>query len=102
MKYILSWEPMIGGSAADCEAAQARILDLFQKWKMPESLKFQQFLVRVGEYGGYAVLETDRPADLHRAATVFATFKFRCEPVLDIQDAVAAESEAIRWRQAQR
>jgi len=30
---------------------------------MPASLKFHQFLVRLGEFGGYAVLETDTLAD---------------------------------------
>jgi Protein of unknown function (DUF3303) len=47
---------------------------------------------------GYAVLETDKPADLHKLTTVFAVFQFRVEPVLDVMDAVAAESEAIAWR----
>jgi hypothetical protein len=36
---------------------------LFQKWEMPETLTFHQFLVRVGEFGEYAVLETDDLAE---------------------------------------
>jgi hypothetical protein len=65
---------------------------------MPESLTFHQFLVRVGEFGGYAVLETDDPAALHRLTTAFAVCQFRVEPVMDVMDAVAAESESIEWR----
>jgi muconolactone delta-isomerase len=76
------------------------VLELFQAWQMPESLTFRQFLVRVGEFGGYAVVETDDPAALHRAASTFAVFRFRVEPVLDVTDAVAAESEAVAWRDA--
>ena len=98
MKYVVTWWERPGGSAADYEGAQKRILGLFQQWQMPEALTFHQFLVRVGEFGGYAVIETDDPAALHTVTTVFAAFQFRVEPVLDVMDAVAAESEAIRWR----
>lgn len=54
--------------------------------------------MRVGEFGGYAVLETDQPADIHRLSTVFAAFRFRLEPVLDVGEAVATEAAAIAWR----
>jgi hypothetical protein len=43
-------------------------------------------------------LETDNVADVHKLTTVFAAFQARLEPVLDVMDAVAAESEAIAWR----
>ena len=98
MKYVLTWWERTGGSYADHEAAQKRVLGVFQQWEMPESLNIHQFLVRVGEFGGYAVLETDNLADLHRLTTVFAVFQFRLEPVLDVMDAVAAEAEGISWR----
>jgi hypothetical protein len=65
---------------------------------MPASLVFHQFLVRVGEFGGYAVVETDDPAALQRLSSAFAVFAFRVEPVMDVMDAVAAEGEAMAWR----
>jgi uncharacterized protein DUF3303 len=99
VKYVLTWWERPGGSHADYEAAQKRVLTVFQKWQMPASLKFHEFLVRVGEFGGYAVLETDTLADIHRLTTTFAVFQFRLEPVLDVMDAVAAESQAIAWRE---
>ena len=98
MKYVLTWWERSGGSYADYEAAQKRVLSVFQEWEMPESLTFHHFLVRVGEFGGYAVLETDNVADVHKLTTTFAVFQFRFEPVLDVTDAVAAEAEAISWR----
>ena len=98
MKYVLTWWERPGGSHADYEAAQKRVLSVFQKWEIPESIQFHQFLVRVGEFGGYAVLETDNVAELHKATTIFAVFQFRVEPVLDVMDAVAAETEGIAWR----
>ena len=44
------------------------------------------------------VLETDDVAAIHQLTTIFAVFKFRVEPVIDVMDAVAAEVEAIKWR----
>lgn len=98
MKYVLTWWERTGGSYADYEAAQKRVLGVFQEWEMPESLEIHQFLVRVGEFGGYAVLETDDVADVQKLTTTFAVFRFRLEPVLDVMDAVAAEAEGIAWR----
>ena len=95
---MVAWWERGGGSPADYEAAQKRVLGLFSKWQMPESLNFQQFLVRVGEFGGYAVVETDEPNEIHRICTTFAVFQFRVEPVIEVMDAVAIESEAITWR----
>jgi hypothetical protein len=98
MKYVVTWWERPGGSYADYEAAQKRVLGIFQEWEMPESLQFHQFLVRVGEFGGYAVVETGAMADLQKVTTVFGVFQFRVEPVMDVMEAVAAESEAIAWR----
>ena len=98
MKYVLTWWERPGGSYADYEAAQKRVLNVFEPWEMPESLNIQQFVVRVGEFGGYMVLETDNVADVQKLTTTFAVFQFRLEPVMDVMDAVAAEAEAIAWR----
>ena len=69
---------------------------------MPESLDIQQFVVRVGEFGGYMVLETDNVADVQKLTTTFAVFQFRLEPVMDVMDAVAVKPRgslgAIRTR----
>lgn len=99
MKYVITWWERPAGSAADYEAAQKRLLAIFQRWEMPASLQFHQFLVRVGEMGGCAVLEIDQPADIHRVTTAFAAFKFRVDQVLDVGEAVAAEAAAIAWRE---
>ena len=100
MKYVMTWWERPGGSYADYEAAQKRVLDVFQNWEIPETITFHQFLVRVGEFGGYAVLETDDLAEVQKAVTTFAVFQFRLEPVLDVEEAVAAEVEGIAWREA--
>ena len=99
MKYVMVWRERPWGSAADAEAAQERVLGLMQHWSAPESITFHQFLVRVGEYGGFAVLETDDIEALHQLTSTFAVFDFTIHPVLDIGAALAAEGAAAAWRQ---
>jgi muconolactone delta-isomerase len=100
VKYVMTWWERPGGSYAEYEAAQKRVLEVFGAWKMPETLVFEQFVVRLGEFGGYAVIATDDLAALHRLTTAMAVFAFKVEPVIDVMDAVAAEGEAISWRDA--
>lgn len=100
MKYVLVWRERPWGSAADAEAAQDRVLGLMQHWSPPEGITFHQFLVRVGEYGGFAVLETDDLEAVHRLTSTFAVFEFALHPVLDVGAALAVEGAAAAWRQS--
>jgi hypothetical protein len=59
-------------------------------------------VVRVGDWGGYAVLEADNLADIHLITTALAAFTFRLEPVIDVMDAVAVELQAMEWRERSR
>ncbi|WP_244277075.1 DUF3303 domain-containing protein [Geodermatophilus obscurus] len=65
-------------------------------------MTFHQFVVRLGEFGGYAVVETEAPADLEYLTTVYAAFSFTVEPVMDVMDAVAAETRGIEYRDSLR
>ena len=98
MKYVVSWRERPAASARDYEAAHERCLAIFKDWKMPASITMHQFVVRVGDYGGYMILETDKPGDIHWLTSVFAAFEFKVEPVLDVMDAVAEEMKAIDFR----
>ena len=53
---------------------------------------------RVGEYGGYMIVETHQPTDIHYVTSVFAVFEFKVELVVDVMDAVAVEVQAIEYR----
>ena len=98
MKYVLTWWERPGGSHAEYESAQERVINVFQQYEIPTSLNITEFVVRVGEFCGYMVVETDSPSDIHKLTTIFAALQFKFEPVLDVMDAVAAEAEAIAWR----
>ena len=98
MKYVLYWKERPWGSAADAEAAQDRVLEMMQHWSPPDSVTFHQFLVRVGEYGGFAVLETEDLEAVQQLCNTFAVFDFKLYPVLDIGPALGAEGAAVAWR----
>ena len=65
MKYVISWRERPAASFRDYESAHERVLAIFKDWKMPASITIHQFVVRVGDYGGYMVIETDKPTDIH-------------------------------------
>lgn len=99
MKYVLSWKPRVGGSAADTEAAAKRSLAVFSKWSAPEGVTFHQFLSRLDTGGGYAVVESDDPKLVAEGPAKFAPwFDFELVPVVDITEAVPIAQEAIAFR----
>ncbi|WP_158284649.1 DUF3303 domain-containing protein [Oricola cellulosilytica] len=100
MKYAMVWRERRYGSAEAAESAQQRVLSLMQNWKEPEGVAFLQFVVRVGEYGGVALLETDDLSSIHQMTSTFAVFEFEVWPVLDVGDALAAEGAAVAWRES--
>jgi Protein of unknown function (DUF3303) len=92
------WRERPAASARDYEAAHERVLEIFKDWKMPASFSVLQFVVRIGDYGGYMIVETDKPTDIHYVTSFFAVFEFKVEPVVDVMDAVAVEVKAIEYR----
>ncbi len=97
MKYMITWHERSMGSAADYEGLQKRIMAVFKEWKIPESVKLHRFLVRAGDWGGFMLVETDDFAAMHKMTSTYPAFEFRVDPVLDIQDAVAAQPESMAW-----
>ncbi len=97
-KYVVSWNERPTAGPSEYEGAQTRILDVFRKWDAPKGMTFHQFVVRIGDWGGYMVVETDNIAEIHVLTTALAAFSFRVEPVVDVMDAVAIELDTMAWR----
>ncbi len=98
MQYMISWNERTHGSAEEYENAQKRILGTFRHWEPPAGLTIKAFVVGIGDYGGYMLAEADEPGILHKMTSTFPAFRFKIEVVLDIQEAVGLELEAIAWR----
>jgi Protein of unknown function (DUF3303) len=101
MKYVATWKPRYGGSAAENEATAARLLEVFSKWTPPSDFTFHQFVLRVDGEGGFAVIEGDDPVSAARDIAKFAPFlEYTVYPVVDVAEGAAAAAEAIEWRKS--
>jgi muconolactone delta-isomerase len=98
MKYMICWNERTQGSAIEYENAQKRILDVFRRWEAPANFKIEMFVVRVGDWGGYLLVDCDDPVAVHKFCSMLPAFEFEARPVIPVQDAVRVELEMIDWR----
>ncbi|MBP7001505.1 DUF3303 family protein [Amaricoccus sp.] len=98
MKYVLTWKKKRHGTTAEYEEGQRRVLELMRAWRRPDRVRIHEFVVRVGEPGGFVVFEAENLAAVHRETAAFAMLNFQIDPVIDVDDALAAVGAAIEWR----
>jgi len=101
MKYVMIWNARLNGSAQENELATRRSLEVFSKWEPPASTTFHQFVGRLDGSGGYAVVETDSPADILDGVSKFVPLNaFELHPVVDLTEWMAAAQEGVAFRQS--
>jgi muconolactone delta-isomerase len=98
LKYMLSWSERPQGSPIEYENAQKRILEVFTQWKAPGNFKIESFVIRVGDWGGYMLVDCDDPSAVHKFCSMLPAFVFEARPVIPIEEAVRVELEAIAFR----
>jgi uncharacterized protein DUF3303 len=98
MKYMITWSERPQGSPAEYENAQKRILEVFTQWKAPANFKIELFVIRVGDWGGYMMLDCEDPLAVHKFCSMLPAFEFEARPVVPVMDAVRVELEAIAFR----
>lgn len=98
MKYMISWNERPQGSPMEYENTQKRILEVFSQWKAPANFKIESFVIRVGDWGGYMLMECDDPLAIHKFCSMLPAFEFQARPVVPVEDAVRAELEVMAWR----
>jgi hypothetical protein len=99
MKFVVIWRVRSGGSGAENEATEERVLQVFSKWTPPADETFHQFLGRLDGTGGFAVVETDNADSLGEAAAKFSPFlDFEIVPVNDIAETTRLLSEGVEFR----
>jgi hypothetical protein len=98
-KYLISWNERSQGLLVEHENTQKRILEIFSQWKVPDNFKIEMFVVRVGDWGGYMLLDCNDPLAVHRFCSTFPPFEMQARPVVPVMDAVRGELEAIAWRE---
>ena len=86
------------------ENAQKRILEVFTQWEAPGNFKIELFVIRVGDWGGYMLLDCDDPTAVHKFCSMLPAFVFEARPVIPIDDAVRRRTRIDcfpRWAEAQ-
>ena len=98
MKYVISWNERPQGSPMEYENAQKRILEVFGQWKATANFNIEFFVIRVGDWGGYLLVDCDDPLTVHKFCSMLPAFEFQARLVVPVQDAVRVELEVIAWR----
>jgi len=98
MKYMLNWNERSQRSPIEYENAQKRILDVFTQWKAPDTFKIEVFVIRVGDWGGYMLVDCDDPLAVHKFCSMLPAFEFEARPVVPVMEAVRVEREVMAWR----
>ena len=98
MKYMISWFERPQGSPMEYENAQKRILEVFLQWEAPSNFKIELFVIRVGDWGGYMLVECDDPLQVHKLCSMLPAFTFEARPVVPVMDAIRVEQEAMAFR----
>jgi Protein of unknown function (DUF3303) len=67
-------------------------------WKAPANFKIHSFVIRVGDWGGYMLMECDDPLEVHKFCSMLPAFTFEARPVVPVADAIRVELEAMAYR----
>jgi hypothetical protein len=95
MKYVVAWESRQNIS----EELIARGLQVFSKWTPSPNVTYREFLGRIDNSGGFAVVETDDPRGLARDASVFEPYFYvQIHPVLEVTESAEVGGEAVQFR----
>jgi Protein of unknown function (DUF3303) len=98
MQYMITWNERQQGSPIEYENAQKRILEVFSPWKAPANFKILSFVIRVGDWGGYMLMECNDPLEVHKFCSMLPAFTFEARPVIPVADAIRVELEAMAYR----
>jgi hypothetical protein len=79
-EVMISWFERPQGSPMEYENAQKRILEVFTQWKAPDNFKIELFVIRVGDWGGYMLLDCDDPLAVHKFCSMLPALNSRHDP----------------------
>src|ERR1700686_2201444 len=62
------------------------------------NFKIELFVIRVGDWGGYMLMECDDPLEVHKFCSMLPAFTFQARPVVPVADGVGVELEERAYR----
>ena len=73
--------------------------EVFSPWKAPANFKIHSFVIRVGDWGGYMLMECDDPLDVQiNSVRCCLPSHSRLDTVIPVADAIRVEREAMAYR----
>jgi muconolactone delta-isomerase len=63
-----------------------------------EQLKVEMFVIRVGDWGGYMLVECDDPTAVQKICSLLPAFTFEARPVTPVDDAIRVGLESMAFR----
>ena len=77
---------------------QSITFEIASRVELTGNFKIELFVIRVGDWGGYMLLDCDDPTAVHKFCSMLPAFVFEARPVISIDDAVRVELEFIAFR----
>lgn len=100
MLYVMTWKKKRHGTSAEYEAGRTKVIELVRAWRQPDCVQIHQFVLKVGEPGGYVVFEADDLSNVAWETAAFAGLNVHIEPVINLDDALAGDGRVVEWRDA--
>ena len=98
MKFVISWRSRATEDGERNTETAARSFENFSKWTPSDKVKFNEFVARADNRGGFAVIETDDIREVLATNAKFSAYvEYEVFPVVDIADAAGAWQEAIEF-----
>jgi hypothetical protein len=99
VKYLVSWAYRLNGSADENDETLRRGLAVFSEWAPPQGSTYTWFVGRVDGRGGFALVETDDPADLADTTSKFGFIAdYQISPVIDIARSAQSLARGVEFR----
>jgi hypothetical protein len=101
MKYVITWKPRSSSELSSQERAQL-FEQLGGEWAPVPGATIHQFVLRIDGEGGFAIIESDNPADVANTLFKFAPLvKYTAYPVIDFADeGIRISRETVAARRA--
>jgi Protein of unknown function (DUF3303) len=97
MLFQASWTRRDSGATED---GDRRVLAILEKFSVPDGVTVHSWVERIDGTGGFGLLEADDPQALAAGFPIFGPyFAFEAVPVIQHDQAVAALSAAVAFRE---
>jgi hypothetical protein len=98
MKFVITWRSRATENGEENRETGKKSLDAFTRWTPSDKVQFLEFVARVDNRGGFAVVETDDIKEVLATNAKFSAYiEYEVFPVVDVADAAGAWQDAMEF-----